>query len=278
MQENAPEQPERRSAPAPPCHSSLRSRLAPWRRATTCSVSPMTSDCAPCPPAPAEAPRGCRRLRRRRCRSTASRPRPSQCSLPLQLVRSGARDELKQLARQRLEESGWTDEVRQLCRGARLWERQLLPAAPCCCLKHRSGPLLPSAATCRDCMRTAPQHRSMARRPHAMPSPRTLCRVCGAAGGRGRASRRHCGGGQARRARQGAGPPEGRAAAGAWAAAGRGCRRLQGFGVGRVCCWPESSWRHLLPVRACCARLGTPRCSLLPRSASKMFWGAEAQP
>lgn len=31
---------------------------------------------------------------------------------------SGARDELKQLARARLEESGWTDEVRQLCRGA----------------------------------------------------------------------------------------------------------------------------------------------------------------
>ncbi|KAL4859773.1 Arabinosyltransferase RRA3 [Chlorella vulgaris] len=29
---------------------------------------------------------------------------------------SGARDELKQVARQRLEESGWTDEIRQLCR------------------------------------------------------------------------------------------------------------------------------------------------------------------
>lgn len=35
----------------------------------------------------------------------------------MQLVLSGARDDLKQLTRQRLEESGWTDEVRQLCRG-----------------------------------------------------------------------------------------------------------------------------------------------------------------
>lgn len=37
-------------------------------------------------------------------------------TVQVKLVRSGARDELKQLARQRLEESGWTDEVRQLCR------------------------------------------------------------------------------------------------------------------------------------------------------------------
>lgn len=45
-------------------------------------------------------------------------PRCPPCLPQLQLVLSGARDELKQLARARLEESGWTDEVRQLCRGA----------------------------------------------------------------------------------------------------------------------------------------------------------------
>ncbi|KAI3438464.1 hypothetical protein D9Q98_000893 [Chlorella vulgaris] len=37
-------------------------------------------------------------------------------TVEVKLVRSGARDELKQVARQRLEESGWTDEIRQLCR------------------------------------------------------------------------------------------------------------------------------------------------------------------
>ena len=47
-------------------------------------------------------------------------PRPSAFPLPslLQFVRSGQRDELKVFTRQRLEELGWTDEVRQLCRGA----------------------------------------------------------------------------------------------------------------------------------------------------------------
>ena len=37
--------------------------------------------------------------------------------MPAQLVSSGERERLKKLAKERLEESGWTDEVRQLCRG-----------------------------------------------------------------------------------------------------------------------------------------------------------------
>ena len=57
--------------------------------------------------------------RRLRCRLLlCDAPRCPPCLPQLQLVLSGARDELKQLARARLEESGWTDEVRQLCRGA----------------------------------------------------------------------------------------------------------------------------------------------------------------
>ncbi len=63
-------------------------------------------------------PSAARRWRRRR----STLPELAQLCLficrKLQLVLSGARDELKQLARSRLEESGWTDEVRQLCRGA----------------------------------------------------------------------------------------------------------------------------------------------------------------
>ena len=38
---------------------------------------------------------------------------------PLQLVLSGERERLKKLARERLQEAGWTDEVRNLCRGKR---------------------------------------------------------------------------------------------------------------------------------------------------------------
>lgn len=39
------------------------------------------------------------------------------CLCPVQLVLSGERDKLKKLARERLLEAGWTDEVRNLCRG-----------------------------------------------------------------------------------------------------------------------------------------------------------------
>lgn len=45
----------------------------------------------------------------------------------LQWSLSGDRERLKQEARQRLEEAGWTDELRQLCRGASCFTH-------CCCL------------------------------------------------------------------------------------------------------------------------------------------------
>lgn len=130
------------------------------------------------------------------------RPPCCPCSKPrclaapcAQLLLSGARDELKQLTRQRLEESGWTDEVRQLCRGAvKAGGGGVRPAgggggpvqAPLACPSRRAFPLLTH-------------------------TPRR-CRVCGARGRGARAARGHCGGGQAGGARPGARLSKGRAA------------------------------------------------------------------
>lgn len=120
----------------------------------------------------------------------------------VQLVKSGARDELKRLARQRLEESGWTDEVRQLCRGARQEAAALIPGILLAFhpqdptarvfLPVLSGIIWSSWIPCTGC--------------HTR-------RVCGAARRGGRAARGDSGGREGCGARQGARQPQGRAAA-----------------------------------------------------------------
>lgn len=101
-------------------------------------------------------PRRCRRPQAATAADRSRRPCTKLSALlsspcNLQLVLSGARDELKQLARARLEESGWTDEVRQLCRGA-LCGRGRLPALdPPIGANPSSHAAWPAVDTCNAC-------------------------------------------------------------------------------------------------------------------------------
>lgn len=69
------------------------------------------------------------------CRPPAASP---------QLLASGERDKLKRLARERLEEAGWTEDVKQLCRGERHGQQRAgQGAAPPSQARSASGPRCP---------------------------------------------------------------------------------------------------------------------------------------
>lgn len=56
--------------------------------------------------------------RRRAARSSTRRNRPAPACARLQLIKSGERERLKALLREKLTECGWRDEVKARCRGA----------------------------------------------------------------------------------------------------------------------------------------------------------------